>query len=72
MLGHPSSGVRTPRHDSEALVSGVVHGRPHELASDALSAEALGRLLSADVPVLAFELEGGRLSDAFLAMTETA
>ena len=40
MLGHPSSGVRTPRHDSEALVSGVVHGRPHELASDALSAEA--------------------------------
>jgi ABC-2 type transport system ATP-binding protein len=37
---------------------------------DAASAEALRLLLDVDVPVLAFELEGGRLSDAFLAMTE--
>ena len=43
-----------------------------EADPEAMSAEALRRLLSADVPVLAFELEGGRLSDAFLAMTETA
>jgi ABC-2 type transport system ATP-binding protein len=31
--------------------------------------DALRALASADVPVLAFELEGARLSDAFLAMT---
>jgi ABC-2 type transport system ATP-binding protein len=32
--------------------------------------DALRELLAADVPVLSFELEGARLSDAFLAMTE--
>jgi ABC-2 type transport system ATP-binding protein len=32
--------------------------------------ELLRTLVDADVPVLAFELEGARLSDAFLAMTE--
>jgi ABC-2 type transport system ATP-binding protein len=31
---------------------------------------ALGRLLEAGVPVLGFAMEGGRLSDAFLAVTE--
>jgi ABC-2 type transport system ATP-binding protein len=31
---------------------------------------ALGRLLEAGVPVLGFAMEGGRLSDAFLAITE--
>jgi len=34
------------------------------------AADALRRLLDADVPVLGFTLEGGRLSDAFLAVTE--
>jgi len=43
-----------------------------EADPEAVSAEALRRLLSAEVPVLGFELEGGRLSDAFLAMTESA
>jgi ABC-2 type transport system ATP-binding protein len=38
---------------------------PDDLASDALRV-----LIDADVPVLSFELEGARLSDAFLAMTE--
>jgi ABC-2 type transport system ATP-binding protein len=33
---------------------------------------ALGALAAAGVPVLFFELEGARLSDAFLAMTEAA
>ena len=32
----------------------------------------LGRLAAGGIPVLAFELEGARLSDAFLAMTEGA
>ncbi len=38
---------------------------PEELAGDALRA-----LIDARVPLLSFELEGARLSDAFLAMTE--
>jgi hypothetical protein len=32
--------------------------------------DALRDLADAEVPVLAVELEGARLSDAFLAMTE--
>ena len=41
-------------------------GRP----PDDLARDALRALLDAQVPVLSFELEGARLSDAFLAMTE--
>ena len=41
-------------------------GRPPE----DLVHDALRTLLDAQVPVLSFELEGARLSDAFLAMTE--
>jgi ABC-2 type transport system ATP-binding protein len=37
---------------------------------EAAAAAALRRLLDAGVPVLGFTLEGGRLSDAFLAITE--
>jgi ABC-2 type transport system ATP-binding protein len=43
-----------------------------EADPEARSAEALRLLLAAEVSVLGFELEGGRLSDAFLAMTESA
>jgi ABC-2 type transport system ATP-binding protein len=43
-----------------------------EADPEAMSGEAFRLLLSAEVPVLGFELEGGRLSDAFLAMTENA
>jgi len=32
--------------------------------------DGLRALADAEVPVLSFELEGARLSDAFLAMTE--
>jgi ABC-2 type transport system ATP-binding protein len=39
---------------------------------DELVHEALRALIEADVPLHSFELEGARLSDAFLAMTETA
>jgi ABC-2 type transport system ATP-binding protein len=38
---------------------------------DELVREALRALIEADVPLHSFELEGARLSDAFLAMTET-
>jgi ABC-2 type transport system ATP-binding protein len=39
-------------------------------APDDLVRDALTALIDAGVPVLSFELEGARLSDAFLAMTE--
>ena len=41
-------------------------------ASDTLMNEGLRALTEAGVPLLSFELEGARLSDAFLAMTEAA
>jgi ABC-2 type transport system ATP-binding protein len=44
------------------------NGRP----SEDLMSEALRALIDARVPLLSFELEGARLSDAFLAMTEQA
>jgi ABC-2 type transport system ATP-binding protein len=43
---------------------------PPDLPPEAASAKALRQLLDAQVPVLGFSLEGGRLSDAFLAVTE--
>ena len=42
---------------------------PGDELPEQASASALGRLLEAGVPVLGFSLEGGRLSDAFLAVT---
>ena len=62
--------------DADADVAG--EGRPDEVAltipagaqPGAGSADALRRLLAADIPVLGLELEQGRLSDAFLEMTE--
>lgn len=42
---------------------------PGDEPPDQSSAAALRCLLDADVPVLGFSLEGGRLSDAFLAVT---
>lgn len=42
---------------------------PGETTSEQVSAPALGCLLTAGIPVLGFRLEGGRLSDAFLALT---
>jgi ABC-2 type transport system ATP-binding protein len=45
---------------------------PGDVAPEAAAAKALGSLLDAGVPVLGFTLEGGRLGDAFLAVTEGA
>jgi ABC-2 type transport system ATP-binding protein len=42
---------------------------PAGVAPEAAASVVLGRLLEAGVPVLGFELEGGRLSDAFLEVT---
>jgi len=64
--------------DTDRLRIDEVENRPDELEltiaagidPELEAADALRRLLAADVPVLGFTLEGGRLSDAFLAMTE--
>ncbi|MGH3384248.1 MAG: ABC transporter ATP-binding protein [Nocardioidaceae bacterium] len=45
---------------------------PGDELPEQVAAAALGRLLEAGVPVLGFSLEGGRLSDAFLAVTKGA
>ena len=45
---------------------------PGDQPPEESSADALRCLLDAAVPVLGFSLEGGRLSDAFLAVTEGA
>ena len=43
---------------------------PTGVALNKAASLALSRLLEAGVPVLGFALEGGRLSDAFLTVTE--
>jgi ABC-2 type transport system ATP-binding protein len=43
---------------------------PTSIALDKAASLALSRLLEAGVPVLGFAVEGGRLSDAFLTVTE--
>jgi ABC-2 type transport system ATP-binding protein len=58
----PSAG----QPGSLALTFARAGGRPGEEAVH----EGLRALLDADIPLLSFELEGARLSDAFLAMTE--
>jgi ABC-2 type transport system ATP-binding protein len=65
---------------ARGLAVASAEGRPGELEltlgagekPEAAMAEALRLLLDADVPVLGLWLEGRRLSDAFLAMTEAA
>jgi ABC-2 type transport system ATP-binding protein len=52
-------------HRDELVVS-----MPTGVTPDAAATLALGRLLEAGVPVLGFTMESGRLSDAFLAVTE--
>jgi len=83
----PRSGrLRVPPDDAEAalgalagvgaVTAATVDGRPGTLVvqlaeGDSLN-EALRAVVEAGIPVLAAELEGARLSDAFLAMTEAA
>jgi ABC-2 type transport system ATP-binding protein len=43
---------------------------PSQAPPETASADVLRLLLDADVPVVGFTLEGGRLSDAFLSVTE--
>jgi ABC-2 type transport system ATP-binding protein len=50
----------------------VVFVPPREDATNVSLNDAVRALLDAGIPLLFFELEGARLSDAFLAMTEAA
>ena len=49
----------------------VTLGRENGRPSEELLSDALRTLIDARIPLLSFELEGARLSDAFLAMTES-
>jgi ABC-2 type transport system ATP-binding protein len=62
-----ATGVETVER-ADGLPGGLVVA--FASASDEAGTAALLALAEAGVPVLAFELEGARLSDAFLAMTE--
>jgi ABC-2 type transport system ATP-binding protein len=72
-----SALTRTPVVDRAEVAGGQLgwltvtlaqgNGRP----PDDLVLDALRALIDAQVPLLSFELEGARLSDAFLAMTES-
>jgi ABC-2 type transport system ATP-binding protein len=64
------SGIRDVgvADEQPGLVTVVLDGS----ASDTLMNDGLRALTEAGVPLLSFELEGARLSDAFLAMTEAA
>jgi len=61
----PGVGARVDGHPDRLIIA-----LPAGIAPEVAAAGALGRLLSAGVAVLGFELEAGRLSDAFLAVTE--
>ena len=63
------SGVQNVAVDGQPGVLTVVLAGD---ASDMLMNDGLRALTEAGVPLLSFELEGARLSDAFLAMTEAA
>jgi ABC-2 type transport system ATP-binding protein len=79
--------IRVPADLSRAALASLSNGRfaatelragelqvtwPGESDAEAMSTEALRRLVEAHVPVVGYELEGGRLSDAFLSMTGAA
>jgi ABC-2 type transport system ATP-binding protein len=69
VLASPEVGVAAGAGDHRGE---VVLSMPAGAAADTAASQALRRLLEAGVPVLDFALEGGRLSDAFLAVTEDA
>jgi len=63
---------RAPGVERAAAAAGQPGWLTVSLADESPVEDALRALLDAAVPLLLFELEGARLSDAFLAMTEAA
>jgi ABC-2 type transport system ATP-binding protein len=73
--------LRVPPELREVALATLAGARPAADQSDWLTvtvngqgefADAIRVLMDAHIPLLAFELEGARLSDAFLSMTEAA
>jgi ABC-2 type transport system ATP-binding protein len=50
-------------------VVAMLEEAPRTKVGQAIVSDAVRALADADIPLLAFELEGARLSDAFLSMT---
>ncbi len=48
----------------------IVKGPDRPLPADMVANEILARLIDAEVPVLGFEIEGSRLADVFMQLTE--
>ena len=57
--------AQPPERRAGSLVVSLGSGDP----SASLAGHVLSALVDGDVPVVRFEIEGGRLSDAFLALT---
>lgn len=60
--------------DVSSVVDGqlrvAVTGEDNPISADEVANRILERLIAADVPVLGFEIEGSRLADVFLQLTE--
>ena len=67
-----TDGVEVGRADGQPGWLTVVFAPPGEHTADGSPNDAVRTLLDSGVTLLSFELEGARLSDAFLAMTEAA
>ena len=72
LAGVPGLGGRAAARRPARLGGGELGGRARMPAAQLTVSDAVRALADAGVPLLAFELEGTRLSDAFLAMTEEA
>ena len=71
LAGFPDLTVDQTAEQPEVLILAV--DRPgHGVASGDVMNEVLAAITAAGIPVLRFELEGARLSDAFLKMTSEA
>jgi hypothetical protein len=51
-------------------LGGLADGDPANMQQ--MNNKILSALIQADIPILAFEMEGGRLQDVFLRLTEDA
>jgi ABC-2 type transport system ATP-binding protein len=71
LAGFPDLSVDQTAEQPDVLILSV--DRPGtDVASGAVMNEVLAAITAAGIPVLRFELEGARLSDAFLKMTSEA
>jgi len=73
LAGFPDLNVEQLMEQPDVLTLAVdTQGRAAGSASSDMMNAALAAITAAGIPVLRFELEGARLSDAFLKMTSEA